>query len=82
LEVLTQLAGSLSASLSPHWLGLIDLDGGMGLQQLLQRLEAAKGGPAAAAGGDGGGGAADGGDGGSNLKRKVEMDLSQLSQLQ
>jgi hypothetical protein len=64
MDVLTTLAGSLSTSLSPHWLGLIDLDGSMGLQALTQKLAT----PGSAAAGDG--------------KRKVEMDLSQLGQLQ
>jgi hypothetical protein len=70
IELLTQLAGSLSASLSPHWLGLIDLDGSMGLQQLMQQLAVAN---SSGSDGDGGGG---------SQKCKVEMDLSQLGQLQ
>jgi len=34
-DLLTRLAGALTASLSPHWLGLIDLNGYMGLQKLI-----------------------------------------------
>ncbi|WIA19931.1 hypothetical protein OEZ85_005819 [Tetradesmus obliquus] len=71
MDLLTTLAGALSASLTPHWLGLIDLDGAMGLQQLMQQLAAAGSAAAGAAGSDGGG-----------SRRKVEMDASQLGQLQ
>jgi hypothetical protein len=68
MALLTTLAGALSTSLSPHWLGLIDLDGSMGLQTLMQKLATPRADAAAAAGGEG--------------KRKVEMDASQLGQLQ
>eukprot|EP00775_Hariotina_reticulata_P007203 gene7203-7417_t len=40
MEMLTQLTGAVSASLSPHWLGLTDLNGQMGLQQLLDAAAA------------------------------------------
>lgn len=50
LEVLTALAGGITNSLGPHWLGLIDLNGQMGLDKLMKGA-----GEGAGAGADGGG---------------------------
>jgi hypothetical protein len=65
LDLLARLTGAVSASLSPHWLGLIDLNGQMGLQQLLDAAATAANNRASAADG----------------KRKVELTAQQLPDL-
>lgn len=41
IEVLSALAAAVTSSLGPHWLGLIDIDGNLGLDRLMKAANAA-----------------------------------------
>lgn len=75
LEVLTQLAGSLTTALGTHWLGVNDLCGSGRLDSILRSIAAVG---SSRAGGDGGRAAATAAGG----KQKAEIGLQQLSKLQ
>lgn len=42
LDVLTALAGAATSALGPHWLGLIDVDGQLGLDRLMKAANEAE----------------------------------------